>query len=77
MKRRRTGVYHVGPDGAPWRNHWAQAWAIELAERVPGNEDAGTGAEQGIEPDPVLKARRAHESRRLRRARRWPKWRRS
>lgn len=65
----------VGPDGRPWRNRWAQEWAIRLTERISGDGDALTGAEDGIRPDPILKARRARESRRLRRARRWPKWR--
>lgn len=53
-----------------WRNPWAQEWAAQLNERVPGNEDGGTGREQGIKPDPILRARRARESKRLRRLRR-------
>lgn len=54
-----------------WRNPWAREWACQLEERVPGNEDAGTGRSQGIKPDLVLRSRRAQASKRLRRLRRW------
>jgi hypothetical protein len=54
-----------------WRNPWAQEWDYQLDERVPGNEDAGTGRGQDIKPDLILRARRARESKRLRRMRRW------
>lgn len=53
-----------------WRNRFAQAWQEALDERVPGNEDAGTGQEQDIKPDEIFKAQRARESKRLRRQRR-------
>lgn len=53
-----------------WRNEFAREWALQLSERVPGNEDAGTGAGQGLKPGVILRARRARLSKRLRRMRR-------
>jgi hypothetical protein len=53
-----------------WRNPWAGEWGRLLSERVSGNEDGGTGREQGAGPDILLRARRARESKRLRRMRR-------
>jgi hypothetical protein len=38
-----------------WRNPWAVEWGRLLSERVSGNEDGGTGREQGVGPGMITR----------------------